>query len=157
MTDNLRIRKATPADGKMLFEWRNDEETRRASGTTAPLEWDAHVKWFEKVLSGGFRGRMLYIVETQMEDPVGTVRSDVRDDGFTEVSYTVSPKWRGKGMGKQMVIQFAQEFLAGHKIAARIKKGSNLASEAIARALGLHPFSETPADDPHEPPMIEWR
>ncbi len=158
MTDTLHIRSATRDDEKVLFDMRNDEDTRRVSGTTAPLEWGEHVKWLEKVLSGGFSGRALYIVETNAGELIGTVRSDLRDDGYTEISYTVAPAARGKGLGKRMVLQFAREHLADKKLAARIKRGGNPASESIARALGLKPFSEAPSEDREDPrPMVEWR
>ena len=157
MADTLYIRRAGPGDAKMLYDWRNDEETRRVSGTIEPLDWNEHVKWLEKVLSGGFPGRALYIVEGDEHEPVGTVRSDDREDGFTEVSYTVAPEWRGKRVGKRMVVQFARENLKGKKLVAHIKKGLNPASEAIALALGLAPFRETPSDDAKGAPMVEWR
>lgn len=157
MNGTLHIRPVTIEDAKILFDWRNDEETRRASGTTAPLVWEGHNEWLAKVVSGKVHGRSLFIVELEGGEPVGTVRSDDRNDGFTEVSYTVAPAWRGKGMGKRMVMQFVEKNLSGKRIAARIKKGANPASERIARALGLHPFAEEPSDDPNEPPMVEWR
>ena len=152
----LTIRSATRDDTKLLFDWRNDRETQRASGSSAPLEWAEHEEWMNKVTSGRFPGRALYVVESAGER-VGTVRSDHRDDGYTEVSYTVAPLWRGKGLGKRMVVQFVHEFLPGKRLAARIKKGSNPASEAIARALGLSPAREVPSKDTNEPATIEWR
>jgi len=157
MDNRFHIRSAGHGDSRLLYEWRDDEETRQMSSTSELLSWEDHVEWFEKTLSGGFPGRSLYIVETASHEPVGTVRCDERSDGFTEVSYTVSPLWRGKGAGKRMVMQFAREHLAGKKLAARIKKGMNPASEAIARALGLSPSSETPSEHVSEPPMVEWR
>src|SRR3989344_2213726 len=156
MEELLHIRPATIEDAKMLFEWRNDEETRRASITTAPLTWEEHAAWLEKVVNGVFRDRSLCIAEVD-GNPVGVVRSDTRADGFTEMSYTVSPAWRGKGLGKRMVTQFAREHLRGKKLAARIKKGANPASEAIASALGLKPYSEGHSDDTNEPSTVEWR
>ena len=156
MEELLHIRPATIEDAKMLFEWRNDEETRRASIIMAPLIWEEHVAWLEKSVKGVFPGRSIYIVEVGGK-PAGVVRSDTRADGFTEMSYTVSPAWRGKGLGKRMVTQFAREHLRGKKLAARIKKGANPASEAIARALGLKPYAEGLSDDPNEPPTVEWR
>src|SRR3989344_6362215 len=157
MNGNLRIRPSNKDDARLLFDWRNDKDTRAMSGDTAPLVWERHLEWFTKVLSGGFPGRSIFIVENADERPVGMVRSDEREDGLTEVSYAVAPEWRGKGLGKRMVLQFAGEKLAGKKLAARIKKGVNPASEAIARSLGLESRSEIPAKNPDEPPMIEWR
>ena len=157
MTNDLHIRPAVEGDDRLLFEWRNDEETRAMSLNTAPLLWESHLEWFTKVLSGVFPDRSIYIVETEKGEPVGMVRSDEREDGCTEVSYAVAPEWRGKGVGKRMMLQFAKEKLAGKKLAARIKKGVNPASERIARALGLEPFFEILADNTNEPPMIDWR
>ena len=157
MNGELQLRPSTKDDARLLFDWRNDEDTRAMSGDTVPLVWESHLEWFIKILSGGSPGRFVYIVETAEGEPVGTVRSDERPDGFTEVSYTVASEWRGKGVGKRMMLQFAKEKLAGKKLTARIKKGVNPASEAIARSLGLQPFSETLSDDPIQPPVVEWR
>ncbi|MBI4087894.1 GNAT family N-acetyltransferase [Candidatus Kaiserbacteria bacterium] len=156
MNEELHIRPAHIEDARLLFEWRNDEATRRASVTTAPLIWEEHLEWLSKVLNGEFPGRSIYIVEIEGE-PAGTVRSDERQDGFTEISYAVSPQWRGKGLGKRMVIVFVAQYLRGKKLAARIKKGVNPASEAIAHSLGLAPFAEIPSGESNEPPTVEWR
>ncbi len=56
-----------------------------------------------------------------------------------------------------MVLQFVQEKLAGKKLVARIKKDANPASEGVARALGLKPFSEIPPVQSGDTPMVEWR
>lgn len=151
----LKIRRATLEDAKRLFEWRNDPETRKQSRATDPVSWDGHLQW----LQNSFKNpkRILAIAETVNGEPVGTVRADIREDGFAEISYTIAPLWRGKGMSKPMAVGFARAFLQGRRIAANIKKGHGL-SESVARALGLAPFSETPSDDSNDPrPMVEWR
>lgn len=156
MHGTLHIRPVTIEDAKILFDWRNDPETVAQSITKKPVEWAEHLEWLGKVVKGTATGRSLYIVESEGE-PAGTVRSDERSDGFTEVSYTVAPAFRGKGLGKRMVVQFAHEYLGRCKLAARIKKGTNPASESIARALGLQPFSETPSKTAGDSPIVEWR
>lgn len=151
----VRIRRASMEDARMLFEWRNDPETRKQSRTTNPVPWDGHVQWLQNSLKNS--NRILGVAETGKGEPVGTVRADMREDGITEVSYTVAPAWRGKGMSKPMVLEFVREYLQGRSIAADIKKGHG-PSESVARALGLSPFSETPSEDPEDPrPMVEWR
>lgn len=157
MNGELRIRPCTKDDARLLFDWRNDEGTRAMSGDTSPLSWESHLEWFTIVFSGGFSGRSIYIVENAGGEPIGTVRSDLREDGFTEVSYTIAPEWRGKGFGKRMVLQFAKEHLASTKLAARIKKGVNPSSESIAAALGLRPTLKIERKNPSEPPIVEWR
>ena len=151
------IRPATIDDAQVLFDWRNDEVTRANSINTNPVEWDGHVAWLGRVVDGSNPNRALYVVETDEGDGVGTVRTDRTEDGAYEISYTVAPAWRGKGVGKAMVVQFAQEHLTGEKILATIKKG-HVPSESIARALGLSPVQEIPSEDATDPrPMVEWR
>lgn len=155
----LYLRPATMDDAEELFLWRNDPDTRRNSRTTAPAQWEGHIAWLQKTVSGGVPGRKLYVAQDAAGQPVGTVRSDEDPaDGLTELSYTTAPSARGKGFGKAMVLQFVQENLQGKKLKATIKKGGNEASEKIARALGLTPDHEAPSDNPDDPrPVVEWR
>ena len=154
MTNAIHIRRATPDDARLLFEWRNDPETRRASRTTEPLVWETHVRWLADSLKNSHR--ILGIAEME-GTPIGTMRADERKDGYTEISYTVAPTFRGKGFGTSMVVQFVKEYLSGKELAATIKKG-HAPSESLARALGLSPHHETPSGDPEDlRPNVEWR
>lgn len=151
----MRLRRATIEDARMLLRWRNDAETRKQSISTEPVPWENHVQWLQKSLENP--RRILAIAETLSEEPIGTIRADTRDDGFTEISYTVAPAWRGKGVSKPMAQEFVRKFLQGKRIAASIKKGHG-PSESVARALGLAPFLETPSENPEDPrPLVEWR
>lgn len=154
MSDDITLRRATQSDEKILFDWRNDEETRRQSLTTTSVEWEGHVAWLEKSLQNP--DRILVIAEITGE-PIGTCRADLRDDGFTEISYTIAPSSRGKGLSKPMVMQFVQEFLEGKQLVATVK-GDNKSSESVVRALGMKRFSEKHSEDPTDPrPLFEWR
>lgn len=151
----MNLRPATMDDAKLLFDLRNDSLTRENSRNRAEGEFPVHLEWLEKSLQNP--ARKLFIAE-ENGVPVGTVRADEDDDGYTEVSYTVAPEARGKGYGKQMVTQFAAEQLAGKKLKAEIKKGGNEASEGIARALGLSPVEERPSEDEGDPrPLVTWK
>src|SRR4051812_19153128 len=103
MSDDITLRLAVQNDEKILFEWRNDEDTRKNSITTKPVEWSNHVAWLQESLQNP--DRILIIAEIAGE-PIGTCRADLRDDGYTEISYTLAPGVRGKGLSKPMVIQF---------------------------------------------------
>ena len=150
----LLIKRATMEDARRLFEWRNDEQTRKQSRNPAPVSWDGHVQWLEKSLKNP--KRILCIAEVD-GNAIGTMRADERDDGYTEISYTIAPYVRGKGFSKLMVLKFVKEYLAGRAIAAHIKKG-HAPSESVTKALGLSPHHETPSADPEDPrPMVEWR
>jgi glycosyltransferase involved in cell wall biosynthesis len=151
---DLIIRPATEKDAQVLFEWRNDEETRRQSKTSEIVKWEDHLNWLAALLQNN--RRTLAIAEIENES-VGTVRADQRDDGFTEISFTIAPAWRGKGIGKRMVINFVRDFLERAKIVAQVKKG-HAPSESLARALGLSAYLEKPSENPDDSrPIVEWR
>lgn len=136
----VTLRPATIEDARLLFDWRNDEETRRNSINQEPVEWDGHVAWLERSLLSP--ARKLYIAQ-QDGMPVGTVRADLQEDGSYELSWTVAPEARGKGIGKTMVMQFVAEVLPDAALLATIQEG-NTASEKIAAALGLSKKEASP-------------
>ena len=150
---NITLRMATEDDAKNLFDWRNDAETV-AQSTGKPVEWESHVKWLTNVLKQ--QNRILCIAEKD-GTAVGTVRADLAENDDAEISFTVAPSSRGQGISKPMVAQFVKKYLAGKKIVANIPKG-HVASESVARALGLKPFLGKAPRSPHDPrPMVEWR
>jgi hypothetical protein len=67
------LRAATIEDAGLLFDWRNDLETRKMSRDTSELTFDNHAAWLSKRLSLMTPG--LYIAEIG-KTPVGTVRID---------------------------------------------------------------------------------
>ena len=148
----LHLRPATMDDAKMLFGWRNDPVTREASHNSDEVQWESHMEWLKKSLVSNTR--ILYIAEAD-GTPVGTMRAD-KENGEQEMSWTVAPEARGKGVGKQMVLQFVQEVLPGAKIVACIKHG-NVASEKIAQALGLSPVKKKFSENTSPNPPILWR
>ncbi|ABF71277.1 pXl [Rhizobium phage 16-3] len=120
----MNFRKATINDAKMLFDWRNDPDTRAMSRDTSELVWDNHVAWLSRRLEREDHG--LYIAERGGE-PVGTVRLD-----HDEISYTVSPSHRRQGVGEAMLSAARQEF--GQKV-AEVKR-DNIASVKVAERAG---------------------
>ena len=130
MPEELRLRPATPGDAAILLEWRNDSHTRVASHNTEAVERDDYLKWFASSLDN--KNRILLVAE---EDgvSVGTVRADLID-GIHELSWTVAPSARGRGVGKRMVALFAREFPG--TVRAEVKKGND-ASARIAKFAGM--------------------
>ena len=141
----ISFRKATIEDFSFLLRLRNDSATREYSRNTAKVSETEHRVWLLATLSNP--ERFLYVAQNA-DTLVGTVRFDTLKDGF-EISWTVAPEARGKGFGKQMVLQFAREMLSGKRLLAEVKRG-NIASEKIAQALGLSPG---PAKDN----IVTWR
>ncbi len=124
------LRPATLADAETLLRWRNDPETRRASRETAPVTKREHLEWLAKSLESPTR--KLRVVE-QSGCSVGVVRADYVD-GVHELSWTVAPEARGRGIGKRMVAEFVRE-LEG-PIQSEVRK-DNASSAKIAEFVGM--------------------
>ncbi|TSC87205.1 MAG: N-acetyltransferase GCN5 [Parcubacteria group bacterium Gr01-1014_8] len=146
----MRYRRATMGDSAQLFIWRNDPVTRENSRNGKLLEFTEHTQWLETALQNS--DRQIYIAEFENEQ-IGVVRTD-RIGDVLELSWTVVPECRGKGLGKKMVVGFVMEVLGSpSKLRASIRKG-NIASEKIALALGLRSVREESGAD--GPPMVVW-
>ena len=130
MYQGLRLRAATHLDCDLLLGWRNDARTRMASQHTTEVQRDDHLKWLASSLRD--EKRILMVAEAD-NIPVGTVRADLKD-GVYELSWTVAPGARGRGIGKAMVALFISQ-LAGD-VRAQVKK-ENRASIRIAEFAGL--------------------
>lgn len=101
----LRFRPVTMADADLLLAWRNDPETREQSRNTSIVERDGHIAWLKASLSNPTRKLSIAEIDGR---PVGTIRTDT-SGGVCELSWTVAPQARGKGIGKAMVKAIADE------------------------------------------------
>lgn len=117
------FRVVTMKDAETLFAWRNDPLTRSMSVNTGPVEWEGHLRWLERRLSYSDPG--LYIAEID-GDPVGTIRIDV-----DEISYTVAPEHRGRGVATAMLSKAAKQF---GKMRAKIKPDNTASIKAAEHA-----------------------
>lgn len=128
----MRLRPATADDAELLLEWRNDPDTRKSSIKTEKVKKVEHVSWLSGVLES--RNCLLLIAEEEEEGvPIGTVRADL-SDGIYQLSWTLAPDARGRGLGKQMVA------MAAHRITAPIRaqvKSDNVSSVLIAEYAGM--------------------
>ncbi|MEM7358938.1 MAG: GNAT family N-acetyltransferase [Pseudomonadota bacterium] len=136
MSKTINLRPAAIRDADMLFEWRNDPETRAASHNTAEVQKNDHISWLTRTLSNP--DRELYVAD-ENGDPVGTVRADY-SDGAWELSWSVSPLARGRGVAKRMVAALASQI--SEPIRAEVKTG-NFASVRIAEHAGMEFEQET--------------
>jgi RimJ/RimL family protein N-acetyltransferase len=132
--DALTFRNATIDDAEVLFNWRNDSLTRQASHDSAELEFKSHVLWLERTLANA--DRQLFIIE-ESGKPVGTVRVDREGNESAELSWTVAPEARGRGVAKQMVRLIADYVPETCVLRAEVKAG-NTSSIKVAEAVGLH-------------------
>lgn len=127
-TLDIVFRPAVLSDSAQLLNWRNDPETRGASINTDEVPFDAHVAWLARSLK--MESRRIYIAELNGW-AVGTVRTDFVG-GAAELSWTVSPAFRGYGIGSAMVAQFAAQ--ADTELVAHVKVENKRSQRVAVRA-----------------------
>ena len=118
-------------DALLLLVWRNDPETRTQSFNADVVALEDHLKWLARVIVNP--ERILFVAEHEGV-PAGTIRADKDADGSSEISWTVAPPMRGKGIGKAMLTA-ACEMLEGD-LTAKVKT-VNKASISMAESAGF--------------------
>ena len=100
MRKSFNLREVTKSDWKVLLEWRNDKITRQNSFNPDLVSVSEHKEYIKNTITNP--NRALFILEYN-EIPVGTIREDrlVKDE--LELSYTISPMYRGKKIGQIMM------------------------------------------------------
>lgn len=136
MAAMITLRPVVSDDSELLHAWRNDPATRAASHNTALVTTDEHKHWLSKQLANP---NLVFCIAEHNEIPAGTVRAEHCDDVW-ELSWTVAPDARGKGIAKAMVATMAQ-MLSG-ALRAEIRAG-NPASIKVAEYAGLSLLHET--------------
>lgn len=124
----LTLRRATAADARRVWEWRNDPAARAASLNGEAIAWEDHARWFPAALET----RVILIGE-QDGEAVGMVRFDPGDDGW-RVSINLAPARRGQGLGEPL-LRLAMAQVAG-TLLAEVREG-NAASERLFAACGF--------------------
>jgi RimJ/RimL family protein N-acetyltransferase len=134
------LRLATIEDSDFLFAMRTyPEAARQSSGKPPTLE--EHAEWIASSLMSPSR-RIL--VAEENDDLVGTGRLDNHGEEV-EVSWTVSPDYRGRGYGRQVIVEllgYAETVWPGVRCVAQIKP-ENVASLRAAFAAGFRLTGKT--------------
>lgn len=136
----ITLRKATDEDRKILFEWANDPEVRKASFETHEITWEEHCAWYERIMTEG--NVLQYILEEEGK-PSGQIRFAVKE-GNAEISYSIAPESRGRGLAACMISMGIRKARSEKRdiseFTARVKP-DNVISAKVFRNLG---FDENP-------------
>lgn len=142
----VRVRPAVAEDADLLRRWRNDPDTRAMSRTDDVVEPDAHRRWLDAVLADESR---LLLLARVGDLPVGTVRFDREAADLWEVSITMSPEVRGRGLARAVhdAAQRAwrREVGAGPRVLACVRP-DNAASARLFVGAGYRREPERRAD-----------
>jgi RimJ/RimL family protein N-acetyltransferase len=151
MTAIVALRPATAEDEAMLLAWANDPGTRAASRSHKPIPPADHHRWLERRLTTPDDAR-IWIGETDGL-PIGVVRFERRGPDRVEVSITVGPDARGRGLARPLLeagVVAARAVFGGVTILADVLPGND-ASMRLFHAAGFKPL---PVDAGPTPDLI---
>ena len=106
MRKSFNLKEVKKSDWKVLLEWRNDKITRQNSFNSDLVSVSEHKEYIKNTIINP--NRTLYILEYN-EIPVGTIREDRLEKDELELSYTISPMYRGKKIGQIMMSLYLME------------------------------------------------
>ncbi len=116
------FKEANKEDSQDLFNWRNDEITRKMSRNTDSVSLENHNEWYQKALKDP--KRKLLIAEDQ-DKKIGMVRFDYQEQpASAEININLNPDFRGQGYGQLVLDQackYAFKNLKLKRIYAEIK------------------------------------
>src|SRR5262245_39667124 len=96
----IHFRKATLNDADLLLRWRNDEESSKNSRKPELISRNQHLRWLKRTLADPDR---ILLIGERSNMPLGTIRFDRLKPESWEMSWTVAPEFRGRGIGKSLV------------------------------------------------------
>lgn len=146
-------RPATIDDGQKLFEWRNDPTVRLNSRSRGEIDRGSHDDWLARSLED--RDRRLLMIESDGV-PVATCRWDRRSADEWEISITVAPESRGRGIAASAVqaAEGALTALPPIRLVAAVHR-DNAASRRLFERAGYLPH--LPADADGFLTVARWR
>jgi UDP-2,4-diacetamido-2,4,6-trideoxy-beta-L-altropyranose hydrolase len=130
----IALRKATPADARAMFEWRNTPENRRYALDPSPLEMSRHLQWVDATLADPDR---ILLVGELAGKPVGVLRYDVSGE-LARVSIYLVPGQHSIGLGAQL-LSAGSNWMRAHRgdvgrLVAEIKPENAASARAFERA-----------------------
>ena len=129
----LKLRRVTPADLDLIFQWANDKECRENSFSTKKIPYERHCQWFKKKLED--KDSHLFVLE-KGNLPIGMLRFDYQGD-CAEISYSIAREHRGKGYGKKILTlgeEYIREWRTENWLKAQVKK-ENIVSRHLFLSL----------------------
>jgi RimJ/RimL family protein N-acetyltransferase len=132
----VAVRPATTADEELLLAWANDPDTRAASFHPEPISHADHAAWLRRNLATPTTRLMIGEVDGQA---VGQVRLDRLPNGTAEISISIAPDRRGRGLGGRLLANAiatgsADSELAIRRYAARIRVENDASVRLFERA-----------------------
>ena len=106
----MMFRMAMIGDAEMLMKWRNDPVTVAQFRSNRAVSIIEHEKWLRDRIARGDPTFIAY--EDDHNPPIGTVhmnKMEHKDNGY-EVSVTVAPEARGRGLGGKILKEVCDDY-----------------------------------------------
>jgi RimJ/RimL family protein N-acetyltransferase len=148
MTATVELRPAEPGDEALLLAWANDPATRAASRVHEPIAAADHHRWLERRLATPDDARIWIGVTDGV--PIGVVRFERRAPDAVEVSITIAPDARGRGLAGPLLqagIDAAHHAFGPVAILAEILSGNDTSIRLFTTA-GFTPKMSEAAHEP---------
>ena len=129
------LRPAAMEDAKLLFDWANEPEVRRASFVSEPIAWDGHLKWLEGRLKNP--ACRILIGSDEKGEPFGVIRFEPRPQGGATVSVSVDKRARGAGRGERLIAAGTAAYLKAApdaEVHAYVRPDNAASLKAFAKA-----------------------
>lgn len=142
------MRKLKIDDGPVLYEWVMDKETRKNAPSSESFTYGSHLDWLSNKIADS---KSLILIGEFDEERVGQIRFDALDKNSIAISIVVNPKWRGKGIGTNLVREGINRLKTKNELGlssgeinlSALLKPTNLASKRIFETNGFFLDKET--------------
>lgn len=140
---NIKLRKITKDDKMLVFDWANDELTRKNSFNVDPIDFDVHSRWFDDKIEKNAQ----YFIGEVDNRAIGLVRFD-EVGSEAVIGILIDENFRGKGMSSEFLVNacFSYQQNGEKLIVAKIRK-SNVASIKAFNKAGFKYDSDFCIDD----------
>ena len=131
----LSLRIAEEKDCRLLWQWRNERDTRKWFFESEYVSYGEHQNWFFQKLHSP-NTRILILVADEGQE-VGQVRFDINDDKSAEIDISIASNERNKGYGAgtlRLACQYVSEKLNVARVIAHVKEGNQASIRAFAKA-----------------------
>ena len=141
MAHKIYFRFAEYGDLEDLIKWRNDENTRKYSFDTKPINPEEHSKWFRNSLANPKRN--IFVFFDKELKKLGQIRFD-REGDKAEINITVNPEFRGKGIGTLALSKSSNIYFKNFdvKILVAKVKNENIASLKAFKNAGFNVYKK---------------
>lgn len=143
------LRPVTPADAKLIFDWRNQDHIREASLNADPLIWENHVAYLQKVLAD--QENHLWCIYQEDGADLGLTNAKRQEDGSWVWGFYIGAASAPNGAGRRMLVQFLRRLIKtpGFTGVEATVLAANPRSRALHEALGFRLKSDKPAPELH--------